>query len=285
MKFKRYKQNNSQLQEKYINILCVILIVAVVFALVFTGIYFISRIEENQTDADVVETEIAQYKSEKNDEDIIRGTKEPIPEDVRERMMGISYPADGNALISLDSLSYLTIPHYDFEGNVQMGEMIVDSELADEVLDIFAELFKIEYPIENMELIDKYYDMMTEELDSLDRSSMGRNNTSAFCYRVVAGTSQMSNHAFGRAIDLNPKTNPWVGVNGNVSPRNAVKYANRENALSEDSDWSEVEKRAFIGKDTEVYRIFKSYGWQWGGEIWDVKDYQHFEKPRTGEEQ
>ena len=94
----------------------------------------------------------------------------------------------------------------------------------------------------------------------------------------------MSKHAFGRAIDLNPKTNPWVSVDGRVSPRNAVKYANREGAMDENSDWTDVEKRAFIGKDTKVYEIFKSYGWEWGGEIWDVKDYQHFEKPLVGEE-
>lgn len=266
-------------------IICLCILIATVFLIiaVLAGIYLIKKSESEVTEIIIEEIEL----SEEDDEDVkelIRGTKEPIPEVVREKMMGISYPADGNAKISLDSLSYLTIPYHDFEGNVKMGEMIVDSELADEVLDIFAELFQIEYPIENMELIDKYNDLITEEFDTLDRSSMGRNNTSAFCYRVVSGTTNMSKHAFGRAIDLNPKTNPWVSVDGRVSPRNAVKYANREGAMDENSDWTDVEKRAFIGKDTKVYEIFKSYGWEWGGEIWDVKDYQHFEKPLVGEE-
>ncbi len=206
-----------------------------------------------------------------------RGSWEPIPEDVRESMKGISYPANGKAKVSLDNLAYLTIPHYDFEGGIKQGKMIVAKSLADEVLDIFAELFDIQYPIERMELIDKYQDLITDEFDTLDRSSMGRNNTSCFCYRVVSGTDNLSYHAYGKAIDLNPKINPWVSSGGTVSPRNAKKYANRSGATKEDSDWTDVEKRAYIGKDTEVYKIFKKYGWEWGG-FWNSRDYQHFQK-------
>lgn len=210
-----------------------------------------------------------------------RGSSQPIPQEVRASMMGISYPADGNARVSLDSLSYLTIPYHDFNGQVKNGNMIVAADLAEDVLDIFAELYDIGYPIENMELIDKYYSMQTEELDSLDRSSMGRNNTSAFCYRVVSCSSNLSNHAYGRAIDLNPRTNPWVSADGSVSPRNAKIYADRNTTTANMEGWRDADKAAFIGRNTEVYRIFTAHGWEWGGEIWSAyNDYQHFQKTR-----
>ncbi len=200
-----------------------------------------------------------------------RGSWEPIPDEVFETMQGISYPE--GARVHRDDLAYLTIPHYDFDGKIQKGKMIVARSLADEVLAIFAELSDIKYPIEKMELIDKYDKLQTEEFNSLDRSSMGRNNTSSFCYRTVSGTKNLSKHAYGRAIDINPKINPWVSSSGTVSPRNATKYADRSMA-----DWTDVEKRAYIGEDTEIYRIFDKYGWFWGGH-WNSRDYQHFEKP------
>lgn len=199
-----------------------------------------------------------------------RGTKEPIPEEVREFMNGKSMTSNDN--IGYDDLSYLTIPYIDFNDERQIGHMVIAVDLADEVLDIFSDLYKIRYPIERMELVDYFFDRQTEILDTPDRASMGNNNTSAFYYRVVSGTNTLSNHARGRAIDLNTKVNPYVD-GSYVSPRNAVKYADRTC-----DGWTDVEKRAFIGPDTEVYRIFTSRGWEWGGEIWSYQDYQHFQK-------
>lgn len=207
-----------------------------------------------------------------------KGTMEQIPQDVWASMQGKSYTDNTN--VGYDDLMYLTMPYYDFDYNVQTGHMVVAADVAEDVLNIFSELFEIKYPIEHMGLIDPYFDMLTDELDTPDRSSMGRNNTSAFYYRVVNGSGNLSNHAYGRAIDLNPKTNPWE-QNGTVSPRNAKKYADRaQTAASTDfSDWTDTEQAAFIGSDTEVYRIFRKYGWEWGGEIWGSQhDYQHFQK-------
>ena len=210
---------------------------------------------------------------------VSKGTKEQIPQDVWASMQGKSYTPNNN--VGYDDLMYLSIPYYDFDGNVQMGHMVVAADVADDVLNIFSELFEITYPIERMELIDKYFDMQTEQLDSPDRSSMGRNNTSSFCYRVVSGSGNLSNHAYGRAIDLNPLTNPWE-KNGNVSPRNAVKYASNRAQTRAGTDftgWTDAEYHAFIGSDTDVYKIFRKYGWEWGGEIWGSEhDYQHFQK-------
>lgn len=200
-----------------------------------------------------------------------RGYYEDIPQSIREQMRGVSMPA--GATVSYDDLAYLTVYHMDFNGQEAVGHIVVAKELADEVLDIFMELYEIEYPIESVRLIDDFNNKQTAELNSLDRASMGNNNTSAFCYRVINGSGNMSQHAYGRAIDLNPKINPYV-TGSVVSPKNAVKYADR-NGVS----FSEVETRAMIHKDDAVYKIFTSRGWKWGCEIWDgIYDYQHFQK-------
>ncbi len=215
--------------------------------------------QENQTEE---ETEMEKLDG--------KGVSEPIPEDVRESMKGISMPED--ATVGFDDLSYLTIPHYDFNGDIVEGHMVVDKDVAEDVLNIFKELYDIQYPIERMELIDKYDEMQTEEFDSLDRSSMGRNNTSCFCYRVVNGSSKLSNHARGRAIDLNPLINPWV-QGSSYSPRNAGLYVDREKTFEDD-----IINRAMIHAKDEVVQIFEKYGWSWGGYWQSQQDYQHFEK-------
>lgn len=194
-----------------------------------------------------------------------RGTAQPIPDDIRASMQGKSMK-DG-ASVKYEDLSYLTVPYYDFNYDISTGHMVVDANLAEEVLDIFAELFDVKYPIERMELIDKY--------DADDFTSIEYNNTSAFNYRPVStGTGKLSNHAFGRAVDINPQQNPYVYSSGKGAHENAREFWERDVAK-----WTrDIDRAAFIGNDTEIYRIFKKYGWTWGGDWSSAKDYQHFEK-------
>ncbi len=197
-----------------------------------------------------------------------RGSWQPIPESVVSEITGTSYPSDGSAVISLDELAYLTIPYRDFDGGSQTGEMIVARDLADEVLDIFAELYEIGYPIERMRLVDKY--------GGSDFASIEENNTSAFNYRMSTdGGTSLSKHALGRAIDINPQINPYVNANGTGSHENAAEYWSRDIGT-----WSdETAKRAYIGPGTDIYRIFvEEHGWEWGGSWESYRDYQHFQK-------
>ena len=197
-----------------------------------------------------------------------RGTWENIPEDVKNTITGSSYPAGGNAKISLDQLAYLTIPYKDFNGNTVMdGQMIVAKELADDVLDIFEELYIADYPIEKMYLVDRY--------GASDYESIENNNTSAFNYRESTdGSGRLSNHALGRAIDINPQQNPYVQSNGTGAHQNAKEYWSRNYQSWKDP----VARRAYIGPGTEIYNIFIAHGWQWGGNWSSYRDYQHFEK-------
>ena len=195
-----------------------------------------------------------------------RGTSQVIPDSVRAIMAGVSMPA--NASISYDELRYLTIPHYDFNGNVAEGHMIVNAAVAEEVLDIFSELYDMRYPIERMELVDYY--------GGSDYDSIEHNNTSAFNYRESTdGSGRLSNHALGLAIDINPQINPYVNSSGTGSHSNAAEYWSRNPAL-----WSdEVARAAYIGPDSYIYKTFVNiHGWKWGGNWSNYRDYQHFEK-------
>ncbi len=194
-----------------------------------------------------------------------RGTAEPVPMEIRAEMTGVSYRE--NPHISFEDLSYLTVPYWNFDNQVQQGHMIISAELADEVLDIFAQLYDIKYPIERMELIDKY--------GADDFESIEYNNTSAFNYRMSTSSDKLSKHALGKAIDINPQINPYVRSDGTGAHENAREYWTRD----VDKWNSEIAKNAYIGEETEIYRIFEKYGWEWGGSWPAYRDYQHFEKP------
>lgn len=201
------------------------------------------------------------------------GTKEDIPESVKKQMEGISMQHFSG--VDYSDLSYLTIPYFDFNGSVQQGHMIVNKKLADEVLLIFQELYKIKYPIEKMELIDNFSGSKKLTGDALDYASIEANNTSAFNDRKVVTNDGVQNtvskHALGQAIDINPYINP----DGSFSHDNAKKYVKERKSQE---GWSDTEKAACITPDSEIYKIFTKYGWTWLGNSSYTGDTQHFEK-------
>lgn len=184
---------------------------------------------------------------------------------VYNRINGRSYYENPN--IRLEDLRYLKMVHYNFAHQVQVGEMIVNAAIAEDVINLFKDMFDIEYEIQSMKLIDDYW---TGDGDSSDSNSIDHNNTSAFCYREITGGGNLSNHAFGRAIDINPQQNPYVSYysgSPSWSHENASAYIDRSNPDPH-----------VINEGDECYNLFVKYGFSWGG-LWDgVKDYQHFEK-------
>lgn len=186
---------------------------------------------------------------------------EELSGEVQQQILGISYQENDN--ISLSELRYLRVLHIGFDGKTYIGELIVNQSIAEDILEIMSQLYAQSYPIEKMVLIDAY--------GADDERSMSDNNTSAFNYREIAGSSKLSKHALGLAIDINPKYNPYVKDSGtgelHVSPANGADYADR--------DWD------FPYKITEgdlCLQLFQEHGFAWGGNWNSVKDYQHFEK-------
>lgn len=163
-------------------------------------------------------------------------------------------------VISYDELRYLTVLHHGYDGFVHVGELIVNVCVADEVLQIFKELYLMGYPIEKMRVMSCY--------GGSDELSMEDNNSSAFNFRYMTDGGKLSYHAYGLAIDLNPKVNPYIKEEL-VLPVNGKEYVNRNKCVL-----------GMIKKDDAVYQLFKRYGWTWGGDWTSLKDYQHFEKPQ-----
>ncbi len=174
-------------------------------------------------------------------------------------------------------LVYLTIPYYGDDGEYHNdGEMVVNIKLADEVLTIFHELYQIKYPIHKMVLVDDY--------GADDWKSIDDNNTSAFNYRGVNGTDpspgNLSNHAKGLCIDVNPLVNPYISGYWSGSPDTSHddRYMYRELDELDEHGWSEMDKKMRIAEDTEIYKIFTKYGWRWLNKTENDADTQHFDK-------
>ncbi len=185
----------------------------------------------------------------------------PIGEEIEARMRGKSYKA--NCTIPFDELRYLSVLHYDLNGNIRRGEMVCNRLIADDLLEIFRTLFDARYPIERMVLIDEY--------DADDERSMLANNSSAFNFRFIAGTDKLSNHSRGLAVDINPLYNPCVRRRPDgtlrVSPETARPYADRSREFPCKIDAEDLCRREFLRR-----------GFVWGGDWHSLKDYQHFEK-------
>lgn len=186
----------------------------------------------------------------------------PLDESIKERITGLSYPSnDSDAAINYDDLRYIHILHVDFEGSTLEGELIVNKNVAEEVMEIFHALYVANYPLTSVNLVDNY----GEAAD--DNISMAANNTSAFNYRVVAGSKKLSMHSYGLAIDINPLLNPYVKRDGSVSPIIGKEYADRSENF-----------QGKIDHDDLCYKLFIEHGWTWGGDWKSSKDYQHFSK-------
>ncbi len=99
---------------------------------------------------------------------------------------------------------------------------------------------------------------------AIDRSTRSRMRWSWRPGCPVAGTSRWSEHAYGRAIDVNPVQNPYV-AGRHVSPPAGRRYADRARRAP-----------GMIHAGDAVVRAFAAAGWGWGGAWRTARDYQHF---------
>ena len=169
-----------------------------------------------------------------------------------------------NCTTPRQDLRYLKIAHININGKVQMGELICHKSIANDLIEIFKQLYLKKYPIERMVLIDEY--------GADDEASMSANNTSCFNFRKINGSTKLSKHCLGMAVDINPRYNPCVhSKTGLVEPANAKDYAHNR-------DKHKSEPVKLIDRQDLCYKLFMAHGFRWGGDWKSVKDYQHFEK-------
>ena len=152
------------------------------------------------------------------------------------------------------NLVLVDVDYWSFDGREHRGQLVIHKDLAEEVKAIFADIKKARFPIEKMAPVSKYA--------WSDEASMEDNNSSSFNYRSVQGWRRLSVHAYGRAIDINPRLNPYV-KDGVSLPAGAV-YS--------------PEVLGSITQYGPVVEAFRKRGWKWGGSWRKLKDWQHFEK-------
>lgn len=154
-------------------------------------------------------------------------------------------------------LRLLRLGYWGFDGRPYVGTMIVHHSVAEEVVTIFATLYRERFPIRRMHPVDRY--------GGSDDRAMADDNTSGFnCRRAVSsGRTAWSAHAYGTAIDVNPVENPYL-LDGKVLPPVGAAYRDRSGAHP-----------GMAVPDGTLVRAFAAAGWQWGG-TWSDPDYQHF---------
>ncbi|HUZ03068.1 MAG TPA: M15 family metallopeptidase, partial [Thermomicrobiaceae bacterium] len=158
--------------------------------------------------------------------------------------------------VSIGALRVLDLSYWGFDGGVHTGQLMVNADVAQPVVQAFRLLFAARYPVHRMELV--------EQFNADDEQSMLADNTSAFNCRGVPGSSAWSQHAYGRAVDLNPFENPEVR-NGAVDPPAAAVYTDRSLSVT-----------GMLHPGDAAVQAFATIGWTWGGDWTALKDYMHF---------
>lgn len=158
-------------------------------------------------------------------------------------------------------LRIIDVLYRSFDEKVHRGQIIVDTGVWADVEALFRLALDDGFLFESViPLSDARFRQNGSWSDDL---SMERNNTSGFNYRLKTGGTALSAHACGCAIDINPRSNPFI-VSGKVLPAGASYEPSRPGTLTADS---------------ALVVFMKRLGWVWGGDWEDPKDYQHFEKP------
>jgi hypothetical protein len=177
-----------------------------------------------------------------------------LDRETRQLMRGLSWRP--GCPVAMDDLRLLRLTYYGFDRESHMGKLVVHRRWAHEIVRVFRRIYRARFPIRRMRLVDHY--------GADDRRSMAADNTSAFNCRWRAGVCcRWSQHAYGRAIDINPVENPFVW-DGGFSPPAGEPYLDRSNR-----------RRGMIYRRDRVWRAFRAFGWEWGGD-WNDPDYQHF---------
>ena len=165
--------------------------------------------------------------------------------------------------VGLSELRLLTVSHRGFDGRPHTGQLVVNRRAAQPLAGAFRRMHRLGFPIRSMRFADFYGPRR-------DRPKHGDVTAAFECRQAVPSpctggrkTGTWSMHAYGLAVDVNPRENPYVGCGQSRDPA-ARSYRDRSNR-----------RPGMVGSRT--VRAFAAAGWSWGG-AWAgaTKDYMHF---------
>ena len=158
--------------------------------------------------------------------------------------------------VTVEQLAYVTVSHWGFDREFHTGELLVNADAAEDMVEVFRLLHEIRFPIEEMRVI---------RLEEIDAHPTGDwNDTTSFVCRPAVGSNNWSQHAYGTAIDINPFHNPYL-KGDLVLPELASVYVDRTD-----------QRPGMIVPGDEVVQAFARMGWGWGGNWNSLKDWMHF---------
>ena len=158
--------------------------------------------------------------------------------------------------VPISDLRLVRLTYWGFDDRSHAGSLVVHRDAVRPVVRALRALYEARFPIRRMVLVDRY--------GASDDRSMAADNTSAFNCRRVEGSSSWSEHAYGRAIDVNPLENPYISRRGVLPPAGRA-FLDRSSR-----------RRGMIHPGGAVVRAFARVGWSWGGAWTSPRDYQHF---------
>lgn len=156
------------------------------------------------------------------------------------------------------ALRAVTVTYRGFDGAAHRGVIVVHEDIVAATVRVFRSLYSQGFPIRSVRPVS--------EFGASDDASMAADNTSAFnCRRAVAaGPPSWSNHAYGKAIDINPVENPYLFA-GKVLPPAGAAFRSRSQA-----------RPGLIRRGDAAQRAFAAAGFRWGARF-SSPDYQHFD--------
>ena len=180
-----------------------------------------------------------------------------LPAPMREQLKGPFWRP--GCPVPLSDLRLLTVRHYGWDGEVTTGQLVVNKAVARPLVGVFRRLYALKFPIRHMRFADVY-----------GPGAEPRDTSGSFHCRPPAASpcpgskpnSNWSMHAYGLAVDLNPRENPYVGC-GISYHADAKPYIDRT-----------PHRKGMVTPG--VVSAFASIGWGWGGNWSGVKDWMHF---------
>jgi hypothetical protein len=183
----------------------------------------------------------------------------PLSVQMRTAMTGKSWKP--GCPVPLDDLRAIRVTYYGFDSQTHRGTLILHKRFAAEALQIFDELYAIHFPINKVDPWVNYGPDVYAEKDI---------TVGFYCERAQDAPSEWSGHAYGVAVDFNPRENPFLDKKEGWWPHTSAVFAPRDGGKGK------------ISPDTQVFRIFAQHGWAWGGFYVGEPDLMHFYKFTIG---
>jgi hypothetical protein len=179
------------------------------------------------------------------------GAIQPLPAPLRHELR--SHLWHQGCPVGLSQLRLLSVSYRGFDRGVHTGRLVVNAAVARPLLSVFGRLYRLRFPIREMDPLD---------LSGDDTAAFECRDASPSPCAGSAPTHHWSEHAYGEAVDINPIENPYTGC-GVTRERASIPYLNRS--------------RVRPGMVTAaVVAAFDSIGWGWGGRWTGTQDYMHF---------